>query len=127
MRKNGEFKGSQAAGAFGQPPELQQGEQAFNPFLNESRFGSSYEYVKTLVLLPVLLLRVIFAAVWILYYQDRVAWSEECIDEAVSQLATSVVVACQAFCADEFVFLRVSVDSRHGETSSTPGSSDSCQ
>ncbi len=67
MRKNGELKGSQAAGAFGQPPELQQGEQAFNPFLNESRFGSSYEYVKTLVLLPVLLLRVILFVTSLLF------------------------------------------------------------
>ncbi|CAM6010689.1 unnamed protein product [Sphagnum balticum] len=65
-RRNGE-KG-QPAGGLGQPPELQ-AEQVLNPFRNDSQFEGAYEFLKTLVLLPVALLRgVLFVTALVLAY-----------------------------------------------------------
>lgn len=48
----------QAAGALGHPPEIQLNE-TFNPFYNDSQFDGAYEILKTVLLLPVMLARVL--------------------------------------------------------------------
>lgn len=60
-----ESKERQGAGAFGQPPELNL-DETFNPFRNDSRFEGMYELVKTILLLPVLLVRILLFLVSLL-------------------------------------------------------------
>ncbi|XP_073390454.1 lysophospholipid acyltransferase LPEAT2 isoform X2 [Physcomitrium patens] len=51
-------KERQAAGALGQPPEIKLND-TFNPFHNDSRFEGGYEILKTVLLLPVMVVRVV--------------------------------------------------------------------